>query len=144
MQHDRGYLMPVIRERDPDVLYSRADRENSWAAVLLVVLLIAVLAVFAFLLLARDNDRARVMDQLDQLRIPQPVAIPVPQPTPTPHPVAIPVPVPTPSESNNSGSNADRPRQQPRESSAPTEPLNSGDSTAPNLGGDTAGDATTP
>lgn len=113
--------MPIIRERDPDVVYSREERESSWAAVLLVILLMTVLGVFAFLLLAHDNDRQRMMDQLNDLRIQQqvppvqtvppisqPITIPVPQPYPVPVTKPVPVPVPTPMPRVDSGANSNR------------------------------------
>lgn len=146
--------MPIIRERDPDLVYSRADRDNGWAGVLLVVMLLAVLAFFAFQLLASENDRNRLMDQLNILRleqsqtppvtqpvpfpVPQPIAVPQPVTVPQPVPVPVPTPVQTPGNSNeNSGTNSSG-----SSSSTPSESIDP--SGPPGLGGGSAGDSTTP
>ena len=139
--------MPVIRERDPDLVYTRAERENNWAAFLVVMLLLLTLGVFAFLMLARDNDRQALMDQIDQLRlqqqtqppvtqqvpipIPQPVPVPVTQPVPQPIPIQIPVPTPSASE------RPETPAPAPS-TTAPSSPSNNDTS------GDTAGTVETP
>jgi hypothetical protein len=122
--------MPIIRERDPDLVYTRAERENGWAAFLLCLLLLVAVGVFAYVALSKDSERRALMDQLDILRlqqsttpppvtqtvpvpvtVPQPIAVPVPQPvaTPSPAPVQVNIPAPTPPSSSSSSSRSSEP-----------------------------------
>lgn len=109
--------MPTIRERDPDLVYTRAERESGWAAFLLCTVLLVTLVFLAFVVLARDQDRRALMDQLNSLRLQQstqPAPAPVIQPVPVPVPQTVTVPVPTPTPSpapsnlgSGSGTNRD-------------------------------------
>jgi hypothetical protein len=149
--------MPIIRERDPDLVYTRAERENGWVAFLLVFLLLLAVGVFAFLALSKDNDRRALMDQLDILRlqqsstpppmtqtvpvpvtVPQPIAVPVPQPVATPAPTTI-IQTPAPSSPSPAPSRSSSPA--PSSSSSDS---SSGSSSTTDTNTDTTGTGTTP
>lgn len=97
--------MPTVREQDPDLVYTRAERESGWAAFLLCVVLLLAVVFFAFMALSREQDRRALMDQLNALRLQQstqPTPPPVVQPIPVPIPQTVTVPVPTPSHGSSS------------------------------------------
>jgi hypothetical protein len=132
-------LMPIIRERDPDLVYTRAERENHWAAFLVAMLLILALGALAFFMLSQNNERAALMNQLDALRMqqqnstpvtqPMPIPVPVPQTVTVPQPVPVTVPVPTFGGGSSSSNSSPAPAPAPSHSSSGTTGSGSSSST---------------